>query len=95
MSSTFQALSQPQPYAAMVHSSMYRKADMGTRLSKLNSSARKPCLQQHSTTASASLLVSITGMPISGFDQRRNSYCKTCVCLPCRLILPEPRQHDA
>jgi hypothetical protein len=49
MSSTFQALSQPQPYAAMVHSSMYRNADMGTRLSKLNSNARKPCLQQHST----------------------------------------------
>jgi hypothetical protein len=45
MSSTFHARIQPQPYAAMVHSSMYRKADMGSRLSRLNTMARKPYLQ--------------------------------------------------
>jgi hypothetical protein len=44
MSSTFHARSQPQPYAAIVQSSMYRNAAMDTRLSTLDSTHRKPVL---------------------------------------------------
>jgi hypothetical protein len=43
----FHMPTQPSPYAAIVHSSMYRKGAMGTSVSRLNTVAAKPFLQAH------------------------------------------------
>jgi hypothetical protein len=42
---TFHMPTQPKPYAAMVHSSMYRKGPMGMSVSRLITVAAKPFLQ--------------------------------------------------
>jgi hypothetical protein len=48
----FHMPTQPKPYAAMVHSSMYRKGAMGMSVTRLNTVAAKPFLQaQHSGEA--------------------------------------------